>query len=99
MLADTTVCIAASIEAQTFGVKTGTKLSEARRLCPEIELVIARHARYIDYHQRTVAVVDSFVPVRAVLSIDEMDCELTGRWQEPSRALELARRVKAGLAR
>jgi DNA polymerase IV len=98
MLADTTVCIAASIEAKTFGVRTGTKVAEARRLCPEIEFVVARHELYIDYHHRAVAVVDSIVPVRAVLSIDEMDCELTGRWREPARALDIARKVKAGLA-
>lgn len=98
MLADTTVCIAASIEAKTFGVKTGTTLRDARKLCPDIEFVIARHELYIDYHHQAVAVVDSYVPVRRVLSIDEMDCELTGRWQEPERALETARKVKAGLA-
>ena len=98
MLADTTVCIAASVEAKTFGVKTGTKVAEARRLCPGIEFVIARHELYIDYHHRAVAVVDTVVPVRAVLSIDEMDCELTGRWREPARALETAKKVKAALA-
>jgi DNA polymerase-4 len=98
MLADTTVCIAASVEAKTFGVKTGTKVAEARRLCPHIEFVIARHELYIDIHHKAVAVVDSYVPVRKVLSIDEMDCELTGRWREPARALEIARKVKAGLA-
>jgi len=98
MLADTTVCIAASIEAKTFGVKTGTKVADARKLCPGIEFVIARHELYIDYHHRAVAVVDSLVPVRAVLSIDEMDCELTGRWREPARALDIAHKVKAGLA-
>ncbi|MGH9576505.1 MAG: DNA polymerase, partial [Terriglobales bacterium] len=85
MLADTTVCIAASIEAKHFGIRTGTKVAEARRLCPEIELVIARHELYIDYHHRAVAAVDSVVPVRAVLSIDEMDCELAGRWRESAR--------------
>lgn len=98
MLADTTVCIAASVEAKKFGVKTGTKVAEARRLCPGIEFIIARHELYIEYHHRAVAAVDSVVPVRAVLSIDEMDCELTGRWREPARALELARKVKARLA-
>lgn len=98
MLADTTVCIAASVEAKTFGVKTGTKVAEARRLCPEIEFVVARHEIYIDYHHRAVAVVDSVVPVRAVLSIDEMDCELTGRWREPARARDIALRVKSTLA-
>jgi DNA polymerase-4 len=97
MLADTTVCIAASIEAKTFGVKTGTRVADARRLCPEIEFVVARHELYIEYHHRAVALVDTFVPVRKVLSIDEMDCELTGRWREPARALDIARKVKAGL--
>jgi len=37
--------------------------------------------------------------VRAVLSIDEMDCELTGRWREPERAMKIARDVKAGLVK
>jgi DNA polymerase IV len=95
MLADTTVCIAASVEAKKFGVKTGTKVAEARRLCPEIEFVIARHELYIDTHHRAVAAVDSVVPVRAVLSIDEMDCELTGRWRDPEKALAIAQKVKA----
>jgi DNA polymerase-4 len=98
MLADTTVCIAASIEAKTFGVKTGTKVGDAKKLCPEIELVVARHELYIEYHHRAVAVVDSVAPVRAVLSIDEMDCELTGRWREPERALAIARKVKAAIS-
>ena len=95
MLADTTVCIAASVEAKKFGVKTGTQVAEARRLCPEIEFVIARHELYIDTHHKAVAAVDSVVPVRAVLSIDEMDCELTGRWRDPEKAVGLAQKVKA----
>ena len=97
MMADTTVCIAASIEAKTFGVKTGTKVGEAKKLCPGIELVLARHEVYIDFHHRAVAAVDTVVPVREVLSIDEMDCELTGRWREPARALDLAGKVKRTL--
>jgi len=97
MLADTTVCIAASVEAKPFGVKTGTKVGEARKLCPGIEFVVARHELYIDFHHRAVAAVDKVVPVRAVLSIDEMDCELTGRWREPERALRIARDVKVML--
>jgi DNA polymerase-4 len=98
MFADTTVCIAASIEAKQFGVKTGTKVGDAKKMCPGIELVLARHELYIDFHHRAVAAVDSVVPVRAVLSIDEMDCELTGRWRERQRALDIAKKVKAKLA-
>ena len=98
MFADTTVCIAASVEAKEFGVKTGTKVGDAKKMCPGIELVLARHELYIDFHHRAVAAVDSVVPVRAVLSIDEMDCELTGRWREKDRALAIARKVKETLA-
>src|ERR1039457_3856659 len=36
MMADTTVCIAASYEAKAFGVRTGTVVADARRMCPEI---------------------------------------------------------------
>jgi len=98
MLADTTVCIAASIEAKRFGVKTGTKVGDAKKMCPGIELVLARHELYIDFHHRAVAAVDSVVPVRAVLSIDEMDCELTGRWRERQRAIDIAKKVKSTIA-
>ncbi len=98
MMADTTVCIAASVEAKRFGVKTGTKVGEAKKLCPGIEFVVARHEIYIEYHHKAVGVVDSVVPVRAVLSIDEMDCELTGRWREPARAMKIAHDVKAALS-
>ena len=97
MLADTTVCIAASVEAKPFGVKTGTRVGDAKKLCPGIEFVVARHELYIDFHHRAVAAVDKIAPVRAVLSIDEMDCELTGRWREPERALRIARDVKKQL--
>jgi DNA polymerase IV len=98
MLADTTVCIAASVEAKTFGVKTGTKVGDAKKMCPGIEFVVARHEIYIEYHHKAVSVVDSVVPVRAVLSIDEMDCELTGRWREPDRAMKIAKDVKAAIS-
>src|SRR5271167_2413832 len=50
MMADTTVCIAASYEAKAFGVRTGTLVADAKRMCPGIELVEARHELYVDYH-------------------------------------------------
>ena len=40
-------CIAASYEAKQHGVKTGTLIHEARKLCPGIELVNARPAVYV----------------------------------------------------
>ena len=94
-MADSSCCIAASYEAKAFGVKTGTRVSDAKRLCPGIALVLADHAKYVEVHHRAVAVVDTLAPVRQVLSIDEMECELTGRWQQRERAVGLAERIKA----
>ena len=95
MMADTTCCIAASYEAKAFGVKTGTIVAEARRMCPEIVFVEARHELYVQYHHRIVEAVESCVPITAVCSIDEMACRLMGRERPLLAALELGQRVKA----
>jgi DNA polymerase IV len=93
-MADTTVCIAASYEAKAFGVKTGTLVADAKRLCPEIVLVEGRHEIYTEYHHRVVEAVESCVPVTAVCSIDEMACRLMGRERPLLAAVELGLRVK-----
>ncbi len=97
MMADTTCCIAASYEAKAYGVKTGTIVADAKRMCPELVLVEARHELYVEFHHRIVEAVESCLPVTAVLSIDEMACRLMGRERPLLNALELARRVKAGI--
>jgi DNA polymerase-4 len=94
LMADTTSCIAASYEAKAFGVKTGVKVGDAKRMCPGLQLVEARHKEYVDYHHRIIEAVERCVPVSAVLSIDEMACSLMGREQNLMHALELARQVK-----
>ena len=89
MMADTTVCIAASYEAKAFGVRTGTIVADAKRMCPEIVLVEGRHEIYTEYHHRVVEAVESCVPVTAVCSIDEMACRLIGRERHLRGALDL----------
>jgi DNA polymerase-4 len=95
MMADTTCCIAASYEAKTCGVKTGTIVGEAKRMCPELVLLEARHELYVDFHHRIVEAVESCLPVASVLSIDEMACRLMGRERPLLAALELGRLVKS----
>jgi len=97
MMADTTVCIAASYEAKAYGVRTGTLVGDAKRMCPGLVLVEARHEIYVDYHHRIVEAVESCLPVTAVLSIDEMACRLMGRERPLLAAMELGRRVKASI--
>lgn len=97
MMADTTCCIAASYEAKAHGVKTGTIVADARRMCPKIIFVEGRHELYVDYHHRIVEAVESCLPVSAVMSIDEMACRLMGRERPLLAALELGRKVKAAI--
>jgi DNA polymerase-4 len=88
--------IAASREAKRLGVKRGLWVREARRLCPEIAIVPARHEQYVRLHKAIVAAIEGVLPVLAVRSIDEMVCALTGGEQE--RAVAVAQAVKASIA-
>ena len=97
VMADTTCAIAASYEAKAFNVHTGTQVGEAKRLCPGIELVEARHELYVEYHHKIVEAVERCVPVSAVMSIDEMAASLIGREQPLMAAIDLGRRIKASI--
>ena len=97
VLAETTCCIAASREAKRHGVKTGTLVGEARRLCPDILFVEARPRVYVEMHHRLMSIVDSVIAIGEVLSIDEVACELTGSWQQEEVIGRLVAEVKARL--
>lgn len=95
--AETTCCIAASYEAKAFGIKTGTQVAEARRRCPDIQIIQARPPLYVDFHHRLAKVVKDQIPVDKVLSIDEMVCTLDRRQGQRAVAVNLARQVKQAI--
>jgi DNA polymerase-4 len=93
-MAETTCAIAASYPAKAFGIKTGTLVHEARRLCPELKLVQAHHKLYVDYHHRILSAIDKHIPVEDIMSIDEVACRLDKVQQERSVARTLAQNIK-----
>ena len=95
--ADTTCCIAASYEAKALGIKTGTQVGEAKRICPEIVLIEGSHGVYAEYSHKIAEAVDSCCPVAHTPSIDEMVCQLMGREQEPPRARQIALAIKQAI--
>jgi len=97
VMADTTSCIAASIDAKRYGIKTGTPVWQAKKLCRDIVFVQARPPVYVELHHRIVAAVESCTPVSAVLSIDEMTCELMGREREEANAVRLGQTIKRAI--
>ncbi len=94
VMAETTCCIAASYEAKAFGIKTGTGVRDARKLCKDIIFVEARPPLYVEYHHKLIEIVESCTHVEKVLSIDEMVCFLTGSQQIKENALKLAAKIK-----
>jgi DNA polymerase-4 len=95
--ADTTVAIAASYEAKALGIKTGTRVGDMKKLCPEIIMVQGDHSTYAEYSHRIHAAVERVCPVAHVPSIDEVACQLIGREQEPPRARQIALDIKQAI--
>lgn len=97
VMTDHTCAIAASREAKKSGVKTGTMIGDAKKMCPGIALVLARHDLYVEFHHRIIDEVEHHFPVHAVCSIDEVALKLDPPRQPLEKALDLARRIKRGL--
>ena len=97
VMTERTCCIAASYEAKRFGVKTGTNVGEARRMCPGLQVVEARPHVYVDYHHRIIEAVDTVLPVEEVCSIDELACRLGNGQREKDQAVSLADSIKSVL--
>ncbi len=94
----TTCCLAASYPAKRRGVRTGMSIRDARQMCPGIVFVKADHRKYVRYHDRIIETVDKYLPVKKVLSIDEMACELIGRECDEQFVRAKAREIKSALA-
>ena len=89
VMTDSTCCIAASYEAKAHGIRTGTPVGDAKKMCPEITLIEADHKTYIQFHHRLVDAVESCIHVEQVCSIDEMVCNLVGKEQQKEEALKV----------
>ena len=97
VVAETTCCIAASYEAKAFGVKTGTPVWEARQKCPDIVLIEARPARYVEIHHRLMDAIQHCIPHDKAPSIDEVPCWLIGRERQRENAETIAGNIKRTL--
>jgi DNA polymerase-4 len=89
--------VAASYEAKAFGVKTGTRVYEARRLCPDIVFRPSRHRLYVRYNQRIAAVLDSMAELERIRSVDEFQVVLGGTMSKLDAAIDLTRRLKSAV--
>jgi DNA polymerase-4 len=96
-MTDATCAIAASYEAKAYGVKTGTMIYEAKKLCPEIICVQANHENYVMYHHKILAEIDKHIPIEIIASIDEVACKLIGSQKNEAQARKIAKNIKIGI--
>lgn len=92
-----TCVIAASADAKRLGVKVGTRVRDAKQLCPDIVLVRARPRLYVEVHQAILRSIDRCAPIHKVYSIDEWAIRLIGKERDVGEAMELGRRIKRRL--
>lgn len=91
-----TCIITCSYEARAYGIKTGMRLKEARRLCPELIQCPARPQRYATVSSNIMAALQDITPDIEVFSVDEAFLDVT-RCQRllgpPEHIAKLAKRV------
>ena len=99
VVAATTCCIAASVEAKLeHGISTGTPVWDALERCPDFKLVEARPARYVEVHHQLMAAIQDCIPHGKAESIDEVPCWLIGRERQRDNAIAIAHRIKQRIA-
>lgn len=96
---DSTCAIAASYEAKAYGIKTGTAVYEAKKMCPDLVCVMGHHDVYTQFHEKLLAEIEQHIHVDAVCSIDEAACRLMNNETTPARVTEIARSIKHGIAK
>ncbi len=98
VMTDSTSAIAASYEAKAYGIRTGTKIWQAKAMCRDLVVVTGRHDEYVRFHHQVIAEVNRHVPVTKVCSIHEVACHLMDNENSPASVTALAAAIKAGLA-
>lgn len=70
-LNDKSTILAASYEAKALGIKTGTKVFEAKKLCPNIKIVLCDPPKYRYINKKFMKVFKAVCPNVHAKSIDE----------------------------
>lgn len=96
----TGVVASCSYEARRYGVSTGMRLAEARRLCRDLIVLPGEYPRYEQSARRMLAVCQERTPRVEVAALDDLYLEVSGQWsvissKEPERtACELREQIR-----
>lgn len=88
--------LAASREAKKFGIKTGTRVGEAKKVCPKLVVLNSNPNLYRDAHTRFINTLTKFTPYVYPKSIDEAILDFS--WQKPNSLLQVALQIKSAIS-
>ena len=92
-----TVITTSSYEARAYGVKTGMTTYEAKRLCPDIILVVGNNQKYAQVCAELQEICLRFTPDTECYSIDEVFLDITGSHHLFGGPENLSRAIKAAV--
>ena len=72
-----TVITTRSYEARAYGVKTGMNIYEAKKLCPDLILVVGDNEKYAHTCNELAAIYSKYTPDIEIYSIDEAFLDIT----------------------
>lgn len=93
---DRGVILAASREAKLLGIKTGTKVGEAKKICPKIVVLEPDTKKYRDINKKLKVILECFCPKVVAKSIDEFTLNFCTSTQED--LVKVAQEIKEKIA-
>lgn len=87
------VVIAKSYEAKKYGIKTGTFLSDALKMCPDLIIIPSDHLYYQELSQKLKRYLEYKIPILEQYSIDEFFGDLSG-WVDEDDTLDFITQLR-----
>lgn len=72
------VILAASYEARAFGVRSAMPARRAKQLCPHLLIVAGEFARYTEFSEKVMEILQRFTPDIEQISVDEAFLDVSG---------------------
>ncbi len=89
-----TIIVAASVEAKRFGVKTGTRVEDAPKICPQIIFVHGEPRKYSWVTKKFIEIFESYTDKVEIFSIDEAFLDVTNTENLYGGAENIAKEIK-----
>lgn len=98
----TGVVASCSYESRTWGVRTGMRLSDARRMCAELIVLPGDYRRYEQVGRRILAICQEHTPRVEVTALDDLYLDLTQPHRDEGETLDhgmsVAKAIQAQVA-